>query len=122
MLALAGVSPIQVTSDANGAFALPLAGGGRYDVRFSDPEQRAAPLPAPNVTPGGVPTNAVLPKALAVTGKVSVLNDSNPLVGASVQILCVTCTGPRNRDRPIAETATDVISHYRIAVPDPGTM
>lgn len=121
VLALAGVSPIQVTSDASGAFALPLAAGGRYNVRFIDPHQRVAPLVASNVAPGGVPTNAVLPKALALTGKVTVATSMNPVIGASVQILCATCTGLETA-RPITETATDTISRYRIAVPDPGTM
>jgi hypothetical protein len=43
------------------------------------------------------------------------------VIGASVQILCATCTG-LDATRPIAETATDTVSRYRIAVPDPGTM
>ncbi len=121
VLALAGVPPIQITSAASGTFALSLAGGGRYNVRFFDPQQRVAPLVVPNVAPGGVPTNAVLPKALAITGSVSVVSNGNPVIGASVQILCATCTG-LGTSLPIGETATDTLSRYRIAVPDPGTM
>jgi hypothetical protein len=121
VLALAGVLPVQVTSTTGGGFSLPLAPGGRYNVRFTDPQARAAPLVASDVAPLGVPTNAVLPKALAISGEVSVVNNSNPVIGASVQILCATCSG-LDITRPIAETATDTVSRYRIAVPDPGTM
>jgi hypothetical protein len=122
VLALAGIPPVQVTSNGSGAFSLPLAGGGRYNVRFADPQARAAPLVANDVAPLGVPTSAVLPKALAISGEVSVVNSANPVVGASIQILCASCGGSIDIARPIAETATDTISRYRIAVPDPGTM
>jgi hypothetical protein len=37
-----------------------------------------------------------------------------------VQLLCASCTG-LEASRPIAGTATDAASHYRVAVPDPGT-
>jgi hypothetical protein len=121
VLALAGVSPVHLTSSSTGGFALPLAGGGRYNVRFTDPQQRAAPLVATDVASGGVPTNAALAKALAISGTVSVVNNTNPVIGASVQVLCATCSGLEVA-RPIAETATDAVSKYRIAVPDPGTM
>ncbi|HEX5059140.1 MAG TPA: hypothetical protein VFV99_07255 [Kofleriaceae bacterium] len=122
VLATAGVAPIHIMSnDTTGAFSLPLAAGGRYNVRFTDPQQRAAPLTASNVAPGGVPTNAQLAKALALTGQVSIVNNSTPVIGASVQILCTTCSG-LDLERPIAETATNTVSRYAIAVPDPGTM
>ncbi len=121
VLALAGVAPIHVISQPGGAFSIPLAGAGRYNVRFRDPQQRAAPLVASDVTPGGIPTNAQLAKALVVSGAVSVLNNGNPIIGASVQLLCVACNGI-DVTRPIAETATDAVSKYKIAVPDPGTM
>jgi hypothetical protein len=120
-LALAGVPPVQLVSSSTGAFSLSLAGNGRYNVHFTDPQQRAAPLVASDVAPGGVPTNAQLAKALAIAGQVSVVNSSNPVIGASVQVLCASCSGI-DIVRPIAETATDGVSRYRIAVPDPGTM
>jgi hypothetical protein len=121
VLAVAGVAPIHIASSATGAFALPLAGGGRYTVRFADPQQRAAPLVAGDVSPAGVPTNALLAKALTISGAVSVLGNSNPVIGASVQVLCAGCSG-LDLARPIAETATSSVSKYTIAVPDPGTM
>jgi hypothetical protein len=120
MLALAGVGPIHVTSTA-GAFSIALASAGHYNVRFVDPQQRAAPLVANDVAPGGIPTNAQLAKALFISGTVSVVNNGNPVIGASVQLLCVACSG-LDVERPIAETATDIVSKYKIAAPDPGTM
>ena len=120
-LSLAGILPVQATSAANGSFNLLVASGGRYDVRFTDPKARGAPLVVLDVTSAGIPSNAVLPKALTISGDVSVLSSTNPVIGASVQVLCATCTG-LDAARPIAETATDALSKYRIAVPDPGTL
>jgi len=119
-LALAGVAAVQVTSNASGAFSLPLAGGGRYNVRFFDPQQHVAPLVTNDVAPAGVPTNALLAQALSLSGKVMV-GSSNVPAGTSVQILCATCSG-LEQSRPITETATNNVSRYAIAVPDPGTM
>jgi len=73
-----------------------------------------------DVAPGGVPTNALLKAALSISGEAKLIN-SNPVTGASVQLLCSTCTG-LEATRPINETATNSISKYAIAVPDPGTM
>jgi len=120
-LSLAGILPVQATSAANGSFNVLVPSGGRFDVRFTDPKARGAPLVTLNVTSAGIPTNAVLPKALTISGDVSLLNITNPVIGASVQVLCATCTG-LDATRPIAETATDSQSKYRIAVPDPGTL
>jgi hypothetical protein len=63
----------------------------------------------------------MLPKALTITGKVTASATTNPLIGASIQILCASCTGV-DASRPIAQTATDAYSTYRLAVPDPGVM
>lgn len=120
VLAQADAQPIIATSDSSGAFSIALAAGGLYDVRFVDPQARVAPLAVMNVAPAGVPTTATLPKALAIFGKVSVVGIANPVVGASVQLLCASCTGIE-ASRPIAATATDSASNYRVAVPDPGT-
>ncbi|HUS27040.1 MAG TPA: hypothetical protein VMZ53_00970 [Kofleriaceae bacterium] len=120
-LAAADAQPVVVTSDSAGAFSIDLASGGTYDVRFIDPLARAAPLPALGIAPASVPATAVLPKALTISGKVTVTGTSNPIVGASIQILCAGCSGI-DASRPIAQTATDAQSNYRIAVPDPGVM
>lgn len=120
-LALADAQPVVVTSDSGGNFSIDLASGGTYDVRFIDPLARAAPLPALGIAPAGVPATAILPKALTISGKVTVTGTSNPIIGASIQILCAGCSGI-DASRPIAQTATDQQSNYRIAVPDPGVM
>ncbi|MDB4954520.1 MAG: hypothetical protein JWO36_2089 [Myxococcales bacterium] len=120
-LALADALPIQTRTDVSGAFNFGLASGGHYDVRFVDPAGRGAPFVALGQVAGMVPTSIQLPLALHVQGEVSVPNNPNPVVGASVQILCIGCTGVAAA-RPIGEASTDSTSHYRIAVPDPGTM
>ena len=121
VLAMANLVPVEAVSSTGGVFAIQLASGAQYDVRFSDPAGRVAPLLASSVTAAGVPSSAVLPKALAITGLVTVLGYSSAVLNTSVQILCGSCTGI-DASRPIATTATDITSHYAIAVPDPGTM
>jgi len=127
VLAQADAQVITAITNASGAFSISLASGGRYDVRFVDPYARAARLEQLNISPAAVPTTATLPKSLAISGKVSVSGSSQPVTSASIQLLCApgpsnpTCTGIETT-RPVAETASDGISAYRIAVPDPGTM
>ena len=120
-LAAADAQPVVAIADSAGAFSIDLASGGLYDVRFIDPKARAAPLPLTGIAPAGVPATATLPKAIVMSGKVTVTGTSNPVVGASIQILCPACTGI-DVTRPIAQTATDAYSTYRLAVPDPGVM
>jgi len=119
-LALAGTLPAQATANASGAFTIPLASGASYNIRFSDPFARAAPLTIMNAPATGT-LNVMLPKSLKISGDVKVLNSSVGVAGAAVQILCANCTG-LDAALPIAETATDVVGKYSIAVPDPGTM
>jgi hypothetical protein len=120
-LAAADAQPVVAIADSAGAFTIDLASGGLYDVRFIDPKARAAPLPLTGIAPAGVPAIATLPKALVLSGKVTVTGTTNPVIGASIQILCAACTGI-DVTRPIAQTATDAQSNYRLAVPDPGVM
>jgi hypothetical protein len=120
-LAQADAQPIVATSGTGGAFSIDLAAGGRYDVRFTDPQARAAPLAVMDIAPASLPGAPTLPKSLTMSGKVTVSNNPNPVIGASVQLLCATCTGIE-ATRPIAQAATDAQSNYRIAVPDPGTL
>ncbi len=120
-LALAGATSIEGASVANGAFSLTLASGGHYDVHFTDPAGRGAPLVASNVTAATVPAAAVLPAALRVSGTVKISGQPNPVANASVQVLCVGCTGI-DLERPIGEAATDQAGTFSVAVPDPGVM
>jgi hypothetical protein len=120
-LAAADAQTVSSTTDAGGGFSISLASGGFYDVRFVDPYARAARLLLPGIAAAGVPSTATLPTSLVISGKVSVSGTGQPIVGASIQLLCATCTGI-DATRPIAQTASDGLSTYKLAVPDPGTM
>lgn len=118
-LALASLIPVEATSTTGGAFALQLAAGAHYAVRVVDPAGRGSPVELPDFTAGGALGELALLTAIAVTGTISVQDDPNAIENASVQLLCASCTGVA-ANRPIAQTATDITGHYRIAVPDPG--
>ena len=118
-LALAGVPQLVWMSDQSGAYSLQLATGGHYDVTFSDPHAHSAPLALTNVTAAGVPTTALLGKALKLSGNVSVLGNANPVINASIQVLSLTA-GPSAS--PLGETASTQTSTYAVGIPDPGTM
>jgi len=118
-LVTAGIQRVEATSTANGAFSLPLATGAQYDVTFSDPHAQSAPLTVTRVTSAGVPTTALLGKAIKLSGDVSVIGNANPIVGASIQIFSLTANASA---APIAETATTQTSTYAVGIPDPGTM
>jgi hypothetical protein len=60
---------------------------------------------------------ATLPPALRVTGTISVIGVANPVVGASVQMLCLPCSAATP---PVAEAATNQISSFALGIPDPG--
>ncbi|HEY6032932.1 MAG TPA: hypothetical protein VIV58_01700 [Kofleriaceae bacterium] len=117
-LALANLIPVEATADASGAFSLALAAGAHYALHFYDPGGRGAPHDYLDETAAGVPGEALLNPAIAISGQVTVIGFPNPVANASVQILCFACTGVA-ASQPIAETATDSTGAYRIAVPDP---
>lgn len=116
-LALAGTPPVVTTANSSGAFSLSLASGGRYDITFTDPLGYNAPLVVAAATAANVPAIATLPAALRMTGKISVIGVANPVVGASVQMLCLRCNAATP---PVAEAATNQISSYALGIPDPG--
>ena len=118
-LAAAGMPIVNASADPTGAFSLALATGGHYDITFSDPRAHSAPLPLTNVTAAGVPTTALLGKALKLSGDVSVIGNANPIIGASIQVFSLTANASQ---APIAETATTQTSTYAVGIPDPGTM
>lgn len=118
-LALAGVPQLVTASGQGGAYALSLATGGHYDVTFSDPHARSAPLALSNVAAAGVPTTALLGKALRLSGDVSVIGNANPVINASIQVFALTA-GPSTP--PLGETASTQTSTYAVGIPDPGTM
>lgn len=121
-LALAGAQTIVATSDATtGAFSLSLAAGGRYDIRFLDPQTRVARREELDMASTSVPADVDMPAAISLRGDVKILSSSQLLPGTVIQLLCAQCTGA-DAARPIAQTTTNSASQYRLAVPDPGTM
>jgi hypothetical protein len=118
-LAIAGAPRVEATSNQAGAFSLSLASGGRYDVTFSDPHGHSAPLVIADTDAAAIPSSAILGPAITMTGTISVTSDANPVIGASVQMLCFGC-GPATP--PVAETASTEASTYALGIPDPGTM
>jgi len=118
-LGLAGAPTIEATADGSGAFSIALATNGEYNVTFSDPHAHSAPLTLWAVYAPGVPTTALLGKALKLSGDVSVIGNANPIIGASIQIFALNANASF---APIAETATTQTSTYAVGIPDPGTM
>ncbi len=122
VLALADAQTISTTTDSNGAFSLPLAANGRYEVRYIDPQARVARREDSNITAAGIPDDVLMPLAVGIQGKVSISSSAQPLAGTSIMLLCTQCSSSVDAARPIAHTTTNGLSEYRLAVPDPGTM
>ena len=118
-LAAANAPALHFIGDASGRVAGSIPTGGTYDVRWSDPQGRRGPLVAYNKT--AINSSYTLPPAVYVSGTVTITGSSNPVVGASVQIRCESCTGV-DKTRPIAEVATDGHGSFTLAVPDPAAM
>ncbi len=118
-LELAGVAALHFTADPQGKVTGVVPAGGAFDVRWSDPAARRAPKIDTDTTQ--LSRTYVLPPAIYISGELSVTGSTNPVVGASVQILCAACSG-LDRNRPIAEVASDPHGSFTLAVPDPGAM
>lgn len=117
--ALAGVSSLHFTANGAGHVTGTVPTGATFDVRWSDPAGERAPLVVPNTVQ--IVSLYQLPKAVYITGELTVSGSTNPVIGASVQVLCDACTG-LEKLRPIAETASDPHGAFSLAVPDPGAM
>ena len=107
-LALAGLQPTRVYSDASGSATLVLAGGGDYEIRAHDPQSRAAPVTAIVDDDTGLSTIA-LHAATVVSGTIEIDGQAGGAPSALVQVLCKTgpsCVGVA-RTRPLAEVTTD---------------
>jgi hypothetical protein len=119
-LAMTSAAALHVTANDAGTVTATLAAGGHYDLRFHDPDGRAAPVVVPDRVVATIATSYHLPTALQVQGTVK-LGGTQPLPGAAVQVLCDSCIGIE-RAKPIAEAVTDDAGRFTLAVPDPGTM
>ena len=120
-LALAGAPPLRVESQTAGALSLLVAAGGHYALRLSDPGGRGAPLVIGDVTAATIAASYTLGARLSLSGSLVLSGNPQPVAGASVQILCASCTGIE-RSRPIAEGVSNAAGDFSVAVPDPGTM
>jgi hypothetical protein len=118
-LAMAAAPALHVIAGPSGTITATLASGGHYDLRFHDPAGRAALLVVANQVAATTAATYRLPAALQVHGSL-LLGGTQTLANTSVQILCETCTG-LDRDKPIAEAASDETGSFTLAVPDPGT-
>jgi hypothetical protein len=118
-LAAANAPSLHFIGDAGGHVTGNIPTGGTYDVRWSDPQGRRGLLVLFNKT--SLTASYTLPPAVYVSGDVTITGSTNPVVGASVQILCESCTGV-DKTRPIAEVATDGHGSFTLAVPDPAAM
>ena len=118
-LALAGAATLHFEANIAGHITGLIPTGGMFDVRWSDPASRRAPLVERDVTQ--LKATYLLPPAVYISGDITVSGNSNPVIGASVQVLCADCTGI-DKNRPIAEAASDPHGSFSIAVPDPGAM
>jgi hypothetical protein len=118
-LASAGGAVVHAITASNGTYNLSLASGGHYVVRMRDPAGRGAPLDLADVTAPTLPATSTLATALAISGSAS--TNGQPVVDASVQIMCTMCSGI-DATRPLAEGSTDSSGLFTVAVADPGTM
>ena len=116
-LALADVPTLHLSTGSTGRVAVLVAAGGRYDARWSDPGLRAGARLTADVTAAELQGDVVLPPALVVSGTLSITGSANPVAGAAVEVLCAHCSG-LERERPLAETASDLFGGFSLAVPD----
>lgn len=117
--ALAGAPSLHFAADGAGHVAGVVPAGMTFDVRWTDPAGVRAPLVVRDTVQ--LVATYQLPDAVYITGDITVTGSSNPVVGASVQVLCDMCSG-LERLRPIAEVASDPHGSFSLPVPDPGAM
>jgi hypothetical protein len=117
-LAAAGAPELHAIAGPGGAITTVIASGGHYDLRFRDPQNRAAAMVVADRDESSIATSYRLPPALGIRG--SLVGGLEVLPGATVQVLCSACTGI-DRDRPIAEAVSDGAGRFVVVIPDPGT-
>jgi hypothetical protein len=118
-LAVAGAPTLRVSAMAGGAIAANLPSGGRYELRFQDPLQRAAPLVVADRAITMIASSYRMPPTIRLEGA---LRDGGGLAlsNAAIQLMCEACTGIE-RALPLAEVTPDDNGRFTLAVPDPGT-
>jgi len=118
-LALAGAPTLRITAAADGAIAANLPSGGRFELRFQDPVQRAAPLVVADRAITMIASSYRMPATIRLEGA---LRDGGGLSlrDAAVQLMCEDCSGIE-RAMPLSEILPDDSGRFTLAVPDPGT-
>jgi hypothetical protein len=122
-LAAAGAAEEHASAAADGQFGLLLAGGGRYELVARDRRRGAEALALRRVELAAVASGGLgdlaLPAGLGLSGVVRLAG--SPLVGAAVTVYahCEECPAI-DRQRPVAEAATDGSGRFRAVVVDPG--
>ncbi len=116
-----GAASMAVT-DTSGAFALPLVGGGTFDLTFEPPgaelaRARLADVAAPDAGGSTSLGQTNLAAAIAVSGKVAIPGVA-VASGVSVLVFCDGCSGPE-ASLPIAEGVTGPQGTFTVALPDP---
>lgn len=119
-LDLAGAMAIRATANSAGDVSLLVPAGGRFDVRASDPQGRAAPLLLADVPTASLSAAYALKPHLRVTGTLVLSGNPQPVSRGTVQILCTECEGV-DRSRPLAEGATSSAGAFGLAIYNPGT-
>jgi hypothetical protein len=118
-LAMAAAPMLRFTAGEAGAIATALPAGGRYELRFQDPQGRGAPLVVADRAITAIASSYLLPAAIQIQG--SLLRDGTlALSSASVQLMCNGCNG-LDAALPLAEVTSDAAGRFTLAVPDPGT-
>jgi hypothetical protein len=118
-LAMAAAPMVRLVAGDAGTVATALPSGGRYQLRFQDPQGRGAPLVVADRAITAIASSYLLPAAIRIQG--TLLRDGQlALPGASVQLMCTGCTG-LDAALPLAGAASDATGRFTLAVPDPGT-
>ncbi len=121
-LGMTGLGTIRVVADGSGNVTTQLAANTIYDLHLSDPQGTSAPRTVSDVTT--VDATYDLPKAIRISGSLTLSGNPQVIGNAAVQILCAvgaSCVGTA-RSIPLAEAASAADGKFSVGVLDPGTM
>lgn len=119
-LAHSGAAVLSTTANADGAFSIDVAAGGRYRALVSDPRARGARTSlafetAGRMTPLSLGT-ITLGTGFRLEG-VALRSGAQPVAGAAIELLCDSCLG-LERDRPISEATSAADGGFSVVVPE----
>lgn len=118
-LAMAAAPMLRLVAGDAGALAAALPSGGRYQLRFQDPQGRGAPMVVADRAITAIASSYVLPAAIRIQGALQ-RDGKLALPGASIQLMCMECDG-LDAALPLAEAVSDDTGRFTLTVPDPGT-